>query len=298
VGAKLVMPGAQLDGAALYEMLEGEGVTMAGAVPTLWQGLLTHLEATGARLSTLKRVLTGGSACPEALMRGLNERGIEVLHAWGMTESSPMATHATPSHAVTTLPVEEQVRFRLKQGRASVAVELKLADDDGRRLPHDGKTFGRLMMRGPYVVDRYYRGEGGDILDADHYFDTGDIATIDGYGYVQLTDRAKDVIKSGGEWISSIEIENLAVGHPKAALAAVIGIAHPKWDERPLLLIKLKDGQTATAAEILAFLEGKIAKWWMPDQVLFVDDIPLGATGKIDKKRIREAYAGYRLQTG
>jgi fatty-acyl-CoA synthase len=186
---------------------------------------------------------------------------------------------------------EAQLRFALKQGRAPVCMELKLTNDAAQRLPHDGTTFGRLKVRGPYVAGKYFKGEGGDILDGEGFLDTGDVATLDAHGFVKITDRAKDVIKSGGEWISSIEIENIAVGHPKAALAAVIGVAHPKWEERPLLLVKLKDGETATREEFLSFLKGKIAKWWMPDDVVFVDDIPLGATGKIDKKRIRQRFA-------
>jgi fatty-acyl-CoA synthase len=190
---------------------------------------------------------------------------------------------------------DDQVRFKLKQGRPPVGVQLKLTDDEGARLPHDGTTFGRLKIKGPFIVREYFKADGGEILDEDNFFDTGDVATIDEHGFMQITDRAKDVIKSGGEWISSIEIENLAAGHPKSALAAVVGVAHPKWDERPLLLVKLKAGESATKEEYLAFLEGKIAKWWMPDDVLFVDDIPLGATGKIDKKLIRQQLGDYVL---
>jgi fatty-acyl-CoA synthase len=220
-----------------------------------------------------------------------------VVHAWGMTETSPMGTLSSANAAVAAMPPDEQLQYKLKQGRPPTGVELKLTDDEGRPLPHDGKTFGRLKIRGPYVVGEYFRGDGGNILDDEGYFDTGDVATIDPLGYMQITDRAKDVIKSGGEWISSIEIENLAAGHPKAALAAVIGVPHPKWDERPLLLVVLRPGETATKEEFLKFLEGKIAKWWMPDDVVFVDEIPLGATGKIDKKLIRQRMEGYVLPT-
>jgi fatty-acyl-CoA synthase len=298
VGAKLVMPGQKLDGASVHELLESEGVTFSAAVPTVWQMLLTHLRETNGKLTTLKRVVIGGSAVPEAIVRGFrDEFGVSVTHAWGMTETSPLGTLATPSGATCGKSEEEQLRFTLKQGRAPVGIDLKLVDDAGKRLPHDGTTFGRLLVRGPFVVREYFKGEGGQILDEEGYFDTGDVATIDEYGFMQITDRAKDVIKSGGEWISTIEIENMAMGHPKAALAAVIGAAHPKWDERPVLLVKLKPGESGTKDEFLAFLEGKIAKWWTPDDVVFVDDIPLGATGKIDKKLIRERMKGYVLPT-
>jgi fatty-acyl-CoA synthase len=298
VGAKMVMPGAKMDGASLHELIETEGVTFSAAVPTVWQMLLQHLEATNGKLTTLKRVVIGGSAVPEAIIRGFRDKfGVDVTHAWGMTETSPLGTQASPTHKIAAMPFEEQLKYKLKQGRPPAGVELKLTDDEGARLPHDGTTFGRLKIRGAFVVREYFKGEGGDILDPEGFFDTGDVATIDEHGFMQITDRAKDVIKSGGEWISSIEIENIAAGHPKAALAAVIGVAHPKWDERPLLLVKLKDDQTATREEFLAYLDGKIAKWWMPDDVVFVDEIPLGATGKIDKKVIRQHYEGYVLPT-
>ncbi|MBV9994137.1 MAG: long-chain-fatty-acid--CoA ligase [Caulobacteraceae bacterium] len=298
VGCKLVMPGQRLDGAAVLELIETEGVTFAGAVPTVWQMLLQEVRARKASFSTLKRVLIGGSAVPEALMRAFHDDyGVEVIHAWGMTETSPMGTLGVLTPEIAALPYEEQLPYRLKQGRTPMGVELKLVDDSGRRLPHDGETMGRLKVKGGFVAARYFKAEGGDILDADGFFDTGDMATIDAAGFMQITDRVKDVIKSGGEWISSIEIENLAVAHPKAMLAAVIGVAHPKWDERPLLLVKLREGESATRAEFLEFLEGKIARWWMPDDVVFVDEIPLGATGKIDKKLLRHRMEGYVLPT-
>jgi fatty-acyl-CoA synthase len=297
-GAKLVLPGSKMDGPSIYELLETEKVTFSAAVPTVWQMLLQHLQATGQKPTHLKRVIIGGSAVPEAIVRAFrDDYGVEVVHAWGMTETSPLGTLSSASAAVAAMDPEEQLHYKLKQGRPPAGVELKLTDDEGKRLPHDGETFGRLKIRGPYVVGEYFRGDGGNILDDEGYFDTGDVATIDELGYMQITDRAKDVIKSGGEWISSIEIENIAAGHPKAALAAVIGVFHPKWDERPLLLVKLRDGETATKEEFLKFLEGKIAKWWMPDDVVFVDDIPLGATGKIDKKLIRDRMKGYALPT-
>ena len=296
VGAKLVMPGPKLDGASVHELLESEGVTFSAAVPTVWQMLLQHLRASGGKLTTLKRVVIGGSAVPEAIVRGFrDEYGVAVTHAWGMTETSPLGTQATPNAKIGRMSADDQLRYTLKQGRAPLGIELKLTDDEDRRLPHDGTTFGKLKVKGPFVVREYFRGDGGQVLDSEGFFDTGDVATLDEHGFMQITDRAKDVIKSGGEWISSIEIENIAAGHPKAELAAVIGVQHPKWDERPLLLVKLKAGESATKEEFLSFLDGKIAKWWMPDDVAFVDEIPLGATGKIDKKLIRERMSGYVL---
>jgi fatty-acyl-CoA synthase len=298
VGAKLIMPGQKMDGASIFELLETEGVTFSAAVPTVWQMLLAHMRETGARLTTLKRVVIGGSAVPEAIVRAFrDDYGVEVVHAWGMTETSPMGTLATPTPEIAALPFEAQLPYRLKQGRPPIGVQLKLTDDAGAPVARDGTTFGRLKVRGPYVAGSYFKGEGGEILDEEGFFDTGDVATIDPAGFMQITDRAKDVIKSGGEWISSIEIENIAAGHPKALMAAVIGVAHPKWDERPLLLVKLREGETAERAEFLRYLDGKIAKWWMPDDVVFVDDIPLGATGKIDKKLIRQRYGGHLLPT-
>ena len=296
VGAKLVMPGAKMDGASIHELLETEGVTFSAAVPTVWQMLLQHLDSTNGKLSKLKKVVIGGSACPESIIRGFHDRyGVDVLHAWGMTETSPLGTLGSPNARVAGLSYDERMVYKLKQGRPPLGIDMKLTDDEDRELPHDGKTFGHLKVSGPFVVREYFKGAGGRILDKDGYFDTGDVATIDPEGFMQITDRAKDVIKSGGEWISTIDIENIAVGHPAVELAAVIGVAHPKWDERPLLVIKLKQGATATKEELLRFLEGKIAKWWMPDDVVFVDDIPLGATGKIDKKVIRERLKDYVL---
>ena len=297
-GCKLVMPGQKLDGPSVHELLETEGVTFSAAVPTVWLGLLTHLRETGAKLSTLKRVVIGGSAVPEAIVRGFrDEHGVDVTHAWGMTEMSPLGTLSAPNAKIAATDPETQLRYKLKQGRPPIGVAMKLENDAGDRLPHDGTTFGRLLVKGPFIVESYFKGDGGEILDDEGFFDTGDVATIDPDGYMQITDRAKDVIKSGGEWISTIEIENIAVGHPTAANAAVIGAAHPKWDERPVLLVQLHPGAEATKEDYLAFLEGKIAKWWTPDDVVFVDDIPLGATGKIDKKLIRERMKGYVLPT-
>ncbi len=296
VGAKMVMPGSKMDGASIYELLDTEEVTFSAAVPTVWQMLLAELDAKGLKLPHLVKVVIGGSACPESIIRGFKERyDVDVLHAWGMTETSPLGTLGSPNARVAKLSYDEQMPYKLKQGRPPYGIEMKLTDDEGKQLPHDGHTFGHLMVKGPFVVGEYFKGAGGSILDPEGFFDTGDVATIDPEGFMQITDRAKDVIKSGGEWISTIDIENIAMGHPKAELAAVIGILHPKWDERPLLLVKLKAGETATKEEFIEFLTGKIAKWWMPDDVMFVDDIPLGATGKIDKKVLRARFADYVL---
>ena len=297
-GSKLVMPGAKMDGESIYELLETEGVTFSAAVPTVWQGLLAYVREKELKFSTLKRVLIGGSAVPESLIRAFHDGyGIEVVQGWGMTETSPIGTLSNLPPELEALPYDEQMKWRIKQGVPPLGVELKLKNYAGQEMPHDGQTYGRLMVRGPTIAGAYFKGEGGEILDNEGFFDTGDVATIDGHGFMQITDRAKDVIKSGGEWISSIEIENIAVGHPKVELAAVIGAAHPKWDERPVLVLKLKPGESQDKQEHLDFLQGKIAKWWMPDDVVFVDDIPLGATGKIDKKVLRERLKDYRLPT-
>jgi acyl-CoA synthetase (AMP-forming)/AMP-acid ligase II len=298
IGSKLVMPGAKLDGASVYELLDSEKVTMSAAVPTVWLSLLQYLEANGKMLPHLKRVLIGGSACPGAIIEVFEKKyEVKVVHAWGMTEMSPLGTLGTLTWKNNDLPYEEQLAIKLKQGHPVFGVEMKIVDDKNRELPRDGKAFGRLKVRGPAVAKGYFRGEGKDAFDREGWFDTGDIATLDADGYMTITDRAKDVIKSGGEWISSIEIENIAVGHPAVAEAAVIGIAHPKWDERPLLIVVLKPGQTATREDILQYLEGKIAKWWMPDDVVFADDIPHTATGKIQKIALRERYRKHRLPT-
>jgi acyl-CoA synthetase (AMP-forming)/AMP-acid ligase II len=297
-GAKLVMPGARMDGAAIYELIESEGVTFSAAVPTVWQGLLAHLREHKLKIPTVRKVLIGGSAVPESLIRAFHDEfDIEVLQGWGMTETSPIGTLSNLPPELRALPYDQQMKWRVKQGVPPLGVELKLKNYAGQEMPHDGHTYGRLMIKGPTIAGAYFKGEGGEILDNEGFFDTGDVSTIDEHGFMQITDRAKDVIKSGGEWISSIEIENIAVGHPKAELAAVIGAAHPKWDERPVLVIKLKPGETQDKQEHLDFLVGKIAKWWMPDDVVFVDDIPLGATGKIDKKLVREQLKDYRLPT-
>ncbi|MFZ3035155.1 MAG: 3-(methylthio)propionyl-CoA ligase [Parvibaculum sp.] len=298
VGAKIVMPGANMDGPSIYELLDKEQVTVTAAVPTVWLMLLQDLEKTGSMLPVLDRVVIGGSAAPRSMIEVFEEKyGVKVFHAWGMTEMSPMGTLGALKAGMDKLPLEKQIDVKVKQGRAIYTVEMKITDDDGNELPSDGKAFGHLMVRGPAIAGAYLKGEGGNILDADGWFDTGDVATVDEQGYMQITDRAKDVIKSGGEWISSIEIENLAVGHPKVAEAAVIGIVHPKWDERPLLIIVPKEGESVTKEEVLHYMEGKIAKWWMPDDVVFVDEIPHTATGKIQKLTLRAKFKDYRLPT-
>lgn len=298
VGAKMVMPGARMDGAAIYELLDSEKVTITAAVPTVWLMLLTHLQENNLKLPHLKRVIIGGSAVPERILRAFEEDyGVDVVHAWGMTETSPLGTlGALPAH-LADADIDTRIDYKLKQGRQPFGVELKIVDDEGKKLPRDGETSGRLMIRGLAIASGYFKGEGGDKLDEDGYFDTGDVATLDEHGTMQITDRAKDVIKSGGEWISSIDLENIAVGHPKVANAAAIGIAHPKWDERPLLIVQAAPGENPTKEEVLAQLEGKIAKWWTPDDVVFVDEIPLGATGKINKLKLRDMFKDYTLPT-
>jgi fatty-acyl-CoA synthase len=294
-GASLVMPGAKLDGASVFELLDRYKVTCTAAVPTVWLILLQHLEATGSKLPHLRKVVIGGSACPRAMAKTFQDvYGVEVIHAWGMTEMSPLGTACTLKPEYAALGGDARLDIQQKQGQSPFMVEMKITDDAGNRLPWDGKTFGRLKVRGPSVARAYYK-DADTILDGEGFFDTGDVATIDRHGYMQVTDRAKDVIKSGGEWISSIDLENLAVGHPKVAEAAVIGVKHPKWDERPLLVLVLKKDQTATRDEILRFMQGKIASWWMPDEVVFLDEIPHTATGKIQKTVLRERFKNFVL---
>ncbi len=295
-GATLVMPGAKLDGPSIYELLSDYRVTFSAAVPTVWLMLLQHLEATGAKLPHLRKVVIGGSACPRAMTKAFQETyGVEVCHAWGMTEMSPLGSLGSLKPEYAKLGTEERLDVQMKQGHPPFGVEMKITDDAGKELPRDGKTFGRLKVRGAAVARAYYKEDDVEILDRDGFFDTGDVSTIDRYGYMQITDRAKDVIKSGGEWISSIDLENLAVGHPKVAEAAVIGVRHPKWDERPLLVVVLKKDQTASREDILGFMRGKIANWWLPDDVAFVDEIPHTATGKILKTELRSRFKDYVL---
>jgi acyl-CoA synthetase (AMP-forming)/AMP-acid ligase II len=300
VGCKLVFPGPALDGKSVYELIETEKVSMAAGVPTVWQMLLGHMQQNHLRFSTLKRTVIGGSACPPAMINAFNDTyGVEVLHAWGMTEMSPLGTVCTLKNAQLALPPEEQLKVRLKQGRAVYGVDMKIVDESDNELPWDGKAYGDLLVRGPWIIASYFKGEGGDPLRYDAngkgWFPTGDVATIDPDGFMQITDRSKDVIKSGGEWISSIDVENIAMAHPAVAMAACIGMKHPKWDERPIVVVVKKPGAEVTREELLAFYEGKTAKWQIPDDVVFVDAIPLGATGKMQKMTLRQQLAGYKL---
>ena len=298
-GAKLVFPGPGMDGKSVYEMIENEGVTYAAGVPTVWQMLLGHMKPHGLKFSTLKRTVIGGSACPPAMIDAFrDDYGVEVLHAWGMTELSPLGTLCTLKNKHLKLPKEQQMKLLLKQGRAIYGVDMKIVNDAGDEQPHDGKAYGDLLVKGPWVVANYYKGEGDPLVtdkDGQRWFPTGDVATIDADGFMQITDRSKDVIKSGGEWISSIDIENIAVAHPAVAMAACIGVAHPKWDERPIVAVVKKPDAQVSREELLAFYEGKTAKWQIPDDVVFVDAIPLGATGKMLKTKLREQLKDYKL---
>jgi acyl-CoA synthetase (AMP-forming)/AMP-acid ligase II len=297
VGAKLVFPGPWLDGKSLHDLFESEGVTMSAGVPTVWQGLLTHVEGNGLKFSTMRRTVIGGAACPPAMTRAFQDRyDVQVLHAWGMTELSPVGTVCTLKAKHDRMGAEEKLAVQAKQGRAVFGVDLKIVGDDGKELPRDGKASGELMVRGPWIISSYFKGEGGNPLQ-DGWFPTGDVATIDSDGYMQITDRSKDVIKSGGEWIGSIDLENIAMAHPAVAMAACIAARHPKWDERPLLVVTKKPGAQITRDELLRFYEGKIAKWWTPDDVVFVDSIPLGATGKMLKNKLRETFKDHKLPT-
>ena len=289
-GATLVMPGAKLDGASIYELLETQRVSFTAAVPTVWMMLLQHLEDNKVKLPDLKRVIIGGSACPREMLRAFQDNyGVAVCHAWGMTEMSPLGSLGSLKPECAVLTGEQRLDVQVKQGHAPFGVEMKIVDDADKKLPRDGKTFGRLKVRGPAVAGAYFR-DSSNILDQDGFFDTGDVATIDQHGYMHITDRSKDVIKSGGEWISSIELENLAAGHPKVGEAAVIGVKHSKWGERPLLIAVPKKGQAILKEEILAFMRGKVADWWLPDDVVFVTEIPHTATGKILKTALRDQY--------
>jgi 3-(methylthio)propionyl---CoA ligase len=294
-GCKLVFPGPALDGKSVYELLESEKVTYAAGVPTVWQMLLGHMKPNNLKFSSLKRTVIGGSACPPAMIAAFNDDyGVEVLHAWGMTEMSPLGTLCTLKNKHAELPAEEKMKIRLKQGRAIYGVDMKIVGDDGKEQPWDGKAFGNLLVKGPWIVREYFKGEGGDPLQ-DGWFPTGDVATIDPDGYMQITDRSKDVIKSGGEWISSIDIENIAMAHPAVQMAACVGMPHPKWDERPIVVVVKRQGMELGREELLQFFEGKTAKWQAPDDVVFVEAIPLGATGKMLKTRLRELLKDYRL---
>ena len=301
-GCKVVFPGAALDGASVYELFETEKITMSAGVPTVWLGLLQHLQQNNLKFSTLRRTVIGGSACPPAMIRAFQENyGVQVLHAWGMTEMSPLGTVCTLKSKQLALNKDAQYAIQFKQGRSVYGVDMKIVDDAGKELPWDGKAFGDLLVRGPWISSEYLKGEGGNPLREDEHgrkwFPTGDVATIDPDGFMQITDRSKDVIKSGGEWISSIDLENAAMAHPAVKEAAVIGVYHPKWDERPLLVVVKQPDARVTRDELLKFFEGKVAKWWIPDDVAFVDELPHTATGKLLKTRIREDFKAHKLPT-
>jgi 3-(methylthio)propionyl---CoA ligase len=301
-GCKLVFPGAQLDGASVYQLFEQEKVTMSAGVPTVWLSLLNHVKEQQLRFSTFNRTVIGGSACPPAMIRTFeNDYGVQVLHAWGMTELSPLGTVSTLKSKHLSQAKDEQLKVQDKQGRPLFGVDMRIVDDQGKDLPWDGKAFGDLLVRGPWITTSYFKGEGGEVLREDAagrgWFPTGDVATIDPDGYMQITDRSKDVIKSGGEWISSIDLENAAMAHPAVAEAAVIGVAHPKWDERPLLVVVTKPNAQVTREELLKFFDGHVAKWWIPDDVVFVEQLPHTATGKLLKTKIREDFRGHKLPT-
>jgi len=302
IGAKLVFPGPALDGKSLYELIEAEKVTLSAGVPTVWQGLLGYAEQHGFGFSTMRRTIVGGAALPPAMLRTFEEKyNVAALHAWGMTEMSPVGTVCALRAGHADCAREDLYAVKGKQGRAVFGVDMKIVDHDGKELPWDGKAFGDLYVRGPWVVREYFRGEGGNPLITDaqglEWFPTGDVSTIDTDGYMQITDRSKDVIKSGGEWISSIDIENIAVAHPAVAMAACIGIKHPKWDERPLLVVVCKPGTKVTRDELLEFYQGRVAKWQTPDDIAFVEAIPMGPTGKMLKNKLREQFKSYQLPT-
>ena len=291
VGAKLVLPGPKMDAASIAELIEAEGVTVAAGVPTLYAKLLQHLEMQGQGAGALKRIVIAGSAPAPSMIEGFERLGVSVKHVWGMTETSPCGTSPQPSRKTAKQSPQHQLGRKISQGHPIYGVDVKVADEEGNEMPRDGQSSGRFMVRGPWVVSGYYRDE--KPLLEDGWFNTGDLATIDGDNYIQLTDRAKDVIKSGGEWISSIDVENLAMGCPGVAEAAVIGIPHPQWEERPLLVVVPAASSAATAKSIVAFLEGKIAKWWIPDDIVFVEALTYGATGKVQKMELRRRFAGH-----
>ncbi|HWH80943.1 MAG TPA: 3-(methylthio)propionyl-CoA ligase [Burkholderiaceae bacterium] len=303
MGAKLVFPGPGLDGKSLFELFEAERVTLSAGVPTVWQGLLGYVEANDLKFSTMRRTVIGGSACPPAMMRTFQERyDVQVIHAWGMTEMSPVGTAAILKGKHIDQPLDARLAVQATQGRAVYGVDMKIVGEDGAELAWDGAQSGELLVRGPWIIGEYFKGEGGNPLVPDAqgrgWFPTGDVATIDADGYMHITDRSKDVIKSGGEWIGSIDLENIAMAHPAVAMAACIAAKHPKWDERPLLIVVRKPNAELTRDEMLAFFEGRIAKWWTPDDVVFAESIPLGATGKMLKNRLREQYGDRLMPAG
>ena len=293
-GTKLVYSQVN-DPQVLCELMNGEKVTHSAGVPTVWLAMFAHEDATGRRPEHLRIATIGGSAAPRAMIERIMNMGVRVNHAWGMTETSPIGTMGAPSHDWDDLGIDQRIDIAVKQGRVPFGVELRVVDDAGTVQPRDGVSSGRLQVRGPWIIGQYFRDESGPCVDAEGWFDTGDVAVLHPDGVMQITDRAKDVIKSGGEWISSVELENAAVGCPGVAEAAAIGVHHPKWDERPLLLVVRKPGSEVTAHEITAHLARHVAKWWLPDEILFVDDLPHTATGKLLKTRLRSQYKDYQL---
>tara|TARA_R100000005_G_scaffold96680_1_gene85963 strand:- start:5131 stop:6771 length:1641 start_codon:yes stop_codon:yes gene_type:complete len=297
-GAKMVMPGAAMDGASLYELMEAEDVTLAAGVPTIWMMLLGYVKENKLKFSTMRRTVIGGSAAPRSMIDTfVQEYGVEVIHAWGMTETSPLGTTGNLLKKHADLSEKEKTDVRVKQGRVVFGVELKITGDDGKELPRDGVAFGDIKVRGPWITSGYFKGEGGKVLDEDGWFTTGDVGTLDGDGYMQITDRSKDVIKSGGEWISSIDVENEALGCPGIVEAAVIAVPHPKWDERPLVIAVKEKGHAVTRDDVIRHLENSLAKWQLPDDVVFVDELPHTATGKLLKTKLREEFKDYKLPT-
>ncbi|WP_373087530.1 3-(methylthio)propionyl-CoA ligase [Sneathiella sp.] len=297
-GAKMVLPGAAMDGASLYELMEAEGVTLSAGVPTIWLMLLAYVKENKLKFSTMNRTVIGGSAAPRSMIATfVNDYGVNVVHAWGMTETSPIGTTGNLLKKHNELPESKKIDVRVKQGRLVYGVELKVTDDDNKELPRDGVAFGDLKVRGPWVTNGYFKGEGGNVLDKDGWFSTGDVGTLDPDGYMQITDRSKDVIKSGGEWISSIDVENEALGCPGIVEAAVIAIPHPKWDERPLVIAVKEKGHSVSREDVIRHLESTLAKWQLPDDVVFVDELPHTATGKLLKTKLREDFKDYKLPT-
>ncbi|PWE17949.1 long-chain fatty acid--CoA ligase [Marinicauda salina] len=295
-GAKLVMPGAQLDGESLHSLIDREQVNQVLGVPTVWLGLLQYLRDSGNRIDSVDKVLMGGSAMPEALLRAYqDEYGVDMQQGWGMTEMSPLGTvgNLLPKHA--DLSEDEKIKIKLKQGRLVFGVEMRTVDDEGNVLPRDGQSAGHVQVRGPWIIESYYRGAGPEAFTEDGWFRTGDVGHIDEDGYMTITDRSKDVIKSGGEWISSIDLENVAMGHPDVAIAAAIGMPHPKWQERPLLVVQAKPNTSPTADDIRGYLAERVPKWWIPDGIEFIEEMPLGATGKVLKTKLREIFADYEF---
>jgi fatty-acyl-CoA synthase len=297
-GAKMVLPGARMDGESLFELMESEQVTLSAGVPTIWMMLLKYMKQNDKKFTSMQRTVIGGAAAPRAMIETFEkEYDVRVIHAWGMTEMSPLGTACNLKKKHLNYSIDQKIDLSLKQGRAVYGVDMKIVDAAGNDLPWDGKAFGNLLVRGPWITSGYYKGEGGNAIDENDWFDTGDVATIDADGYMQITDRSKDVIKSGGEWISSIDVENEAVGCPGIAEAAVIAVSHPKWDERPLLVAVKAEGATVTKEDVIEHLKGSLAKWQLPDDVIFVDQLPHTATGKILKTKLRSEYKGYKLPT-